>query len=220
MVMIGFWIVFAAFFFGITYGLLQICTERTIVQRERLVGLRLGAYVASKVTVLMPFLLVVIVAMLGVLRRLDRLPSRPLSTYASIALSLLLCAVAALGLGLLASASVKNVAQATLALPMLCFPAVLFSGAILPVHLMASAGVVTSTVIPSRWAFEAIGHDLGARQILAHGGSPLGPPLLASYGDAGNASTGTYWLVLAAFGFLFLVATWAVLTRSTRSATR
>ena len=78
MVMIGFWIVFAAFFFGLTYGLLQICTERTIVRRERLVGLRLGAYVASKVTVLVPFLLVVIVAMLGVLRLLDRLPDRSL----------------------------------------------------------------------------------------------------------------------------------------------
>ena len=56
MVMIGFWVVFAAFFFGLTYGLLQICTERTILRRERLVGLRLGAYVASKVTVLVPFL--------------------------------------------------------------------------------------------------------------------------------------------------------------------
>ena len=182
MVMIGFWIVFAAFFFGLTYGLLQICTERTIVRRERLVGLRLGAYVASKVTVLVPFLLVVIVAMLGVLRLLDRLPDRPLATYASIAVGLLLCAVAALGLGLLTSASVGNVAQATLALPMLCFPAVLFAGAILPVHLMAKAGAALSVMMPSRWAFEAIGHDLGARRILAHGGSKLGPPLLASFG--------------------------------------
>src|SRR6185436_7223021 len=119
----------------------QICTERTIVHRERLVGLRLGAYVASKVTVLVPFLLVVIVAMLGVLRLLDRLPSRSFSTYVSMTAGLLLCAIAALGLGLLASASVKTVAQATLALPMLCFPAVLFSGAILPVHLMAPVGV-------------------------------------------------------------------------------
>ena len=42
MVMIGFWIVFAAFFFRLTYGLLQVCTERTIVNRERLVGLRLA----------------------------------------------------------------------------------------------------------------------------------------------------------------------------------
>ena len=137
MVMIGFWVVFAAFFFGLTYGLLQICTERTILRRERFVGLRLGAYVASKVTILVPFLLLVVVAMLGVLRLLDRLPSRPLSTYASMGFGLLLCAVAALGLGLLTSAMVGNVAQATLALPMLCFPAVLFSGAILPVNLMA-----------------------------------------------------------------------------------
>jgi ABC-type multidrug transport system ATPase subunit len=220
MVMIGFWVVFAAFFFGLTYGLLQICTERAILRREHLVGLRLGAYVASKVTVLVPFLLAVIVAMLGVLRLLDRLPSRPLTTYASIGLGLLLCAVAALGLGLLTSAAVSNVAQATLALPMLCFPVVLFSGAILPVHLMARAGALLSVVIPSRWAFEAIGHDLGARRILGEGGSPLGPPLLASYGHAGTLSTGTYWLVLVAFIAVFVVGTWAVIVRTTRRPMR
>jgi hypothetical protein len=101
---------------------------------------------------------------------------------------------------------------------MLCFPAVLFSGAILPVHLMAGAGAALSRLIPSRWAFEAIGHDLGARRILADGGSRLGPPLLASYGDAGTAPTGTYWLVLAAFALVFLVATWGVLVRSTRTS--
>ena len=220
MVMIGFWVVFAAFFFGLTYGLLQICTEQSILHRERLVGLRLGAYVASKVTVLVPFLLLVIVAMLGVLRLLDRLPGRPLQTYASIGFGLLLCSIAALGLGLLASASVGTVAQATLALPMLCFPAVLFSGAILPVNLMASAGATFSAAIPSRWAFEAIGHDLGARHILEAGGSPLGPPLLTSYGNAGTASTGTYWLILTAFAVLFLVATWGVLVRRTRTSVR
>lgn len=220
MVMIGFWVVFAAFFFGLTYGLLQICTERTILRREHLVGLRLGAYVASKVTILAPFLLLVVVAMLGVLRLLDRLPARPLSTYSSIGVTLLLCALAALALGLLTSAAVGNAAQATLALPMLCFPAVLFSGAILPVHLMASVGAAFSVVIPSRWAFEAIGHDLGARRILADGGSPLGPPLLASYGDAGTSRTGTYWLILIAFAVVFLVATWVVLARATRRPTR
>ncbi|HEX4983201.1 MAG TPA: ATP-binding cassette domain-containing protein [Ilumatobacteraceae bacterium] len=220
MVMIGFWVVFAAFFFGLTYGLLQICTERTILRRERHVGLRPGAYVASKVTILAPFLLIVVVAMLGVLRLLDRLPSRPPSTYASMGIGLLLCAVAALGLGLLTSAMVGNVAQATLALPMLCFPAVLFSGAILPVNLMAGSGAFLSAVIPTRWAFEAIGHDLGARRILAEGGSRLGAPLLESYGDAGNQPTGVYWLVLAAFGVVFLVATWGVIVRTTQRSMR
>jgi hypothetical protein len=112
------------------------------------------------------------------------------------------------------------VAQATLALPMLCFPAVLFSGAIVPVNLMARVGAGLSVVIPSRWAFEAIGHDLGARRILAQGGSPLGPPLLASYGAAGTQSTGTYWLILGAFAVVFLVATWGVLVCSTRRSIR
>jgi hypothetical protein len=83
---------------------------------------------------------------------------------------------------------------------------------------MAGAGAALSRLIPSRWAFEAIGHDLGARRILADGGSRLGPPLLASYGDAGTAPTGTYWLVLAAFALVFLVATWGVLVRSTRTS--
>jgi ABC-type transport system involved in multi-copper enzyme maturation permease subunit len=172
------------------------------------------------VTVLVPFLLLVVVSMLGVLRLLDRLPSRPPSTYASMSVSLLLCSVAALGLGLLTSAAVGNVAQATLALPMLCFPAVLFSGAILPVHLMAAPGSALSVVIPSRWAFEGIGHDLGARRILAEGGSPLGPPLLESYGDAGTQSTGTYWVILSAFAVVLLVATWAVMARSTQRSMR
>ena len=220
MVMIGFWIVFAAFFFGLTYGLLQICTEQSIVRRERLVGLRLGSYVASKITILAPFLLLVVATMLAVLRLMNRLPSRPLSTYASIGVGLVLCAIAALGLGLLTSAMVGNVSQATLALPMLCFPAVLFSGAILPVHLMAGAGAGLSVVIPSRWAYEVIGHDLGARRILAEGGSPLGPPLLSSYGDAGAQSTGTYWLILTAFAVVFLVGTWAAVVHSTRRSLR
>ena len=216
MVMIGFWVVFAAFFFGLTYGLLQICTERTILRRERLVGLRLGAYVASKVTILVPFLAPRGCGNAGCASPVGSPTQPPLSTYASMGVGLLLCAVAALGLGLLTSATVRNVAQATLALPMLCFPAVLFSGAILPVNLMARAGAALSVVIPSRWAFEAIGHDLGARRILAQGGSPLGPPLLASYGTAGTQSTGTYWLILGAFAVVFLVATWGVLVCSTR----
>jgi hypothetical protein len=44
--------------------------------------------------------------------------------------------------------------------------------------------------------------------------------VLASYGNAGTASTGTYWLILAAFGVAFLVATWRMLVHTTRSAPR
>jgi ABC-type multidrug transport system ATPase subunit/ABC-type transport system involved in multi-copper enzyme maturation permease subunit len=218
--MILFWVTFGAFFFGLTYGLLQIVTEQAILRRELLVGQRLGAYLLSKVAVLLPFLVFVVVLMLGVLRALDRLPTASTTTYLTVGITLSLLSAAALTLGLMTSAAVSNPAQATLALPMLCFPAVLFSGAILPVHLMAGAGAAISVVIPDRWAFEALGHDLGVRHILSDGGSPLGPPLVAAYGDAGTQATGTYWLYLAAFTLVFFAGAVAILRHRTRRATR
>jgi ABC-type transport system involved in multi-copper enzyme maturation permease subunit len=218
--MILFWVTFGAFFFGLTYGLLQIVTEWPIVRREHLVGQRISAYLLSKVAVLLPFLLFVVVLMLGVLRLLDRLPAASTTTYVTVGITLSLTAAAALTLGLLTSAAVSNPAQATLALPMLCFPAVLFSGAILPVHVMAGAGAAISTIIPDRWAFEALGHDLGVRHVLGDGDSPLGPPLLKAYGDAGTQATGIYWLYLAAFTIVFLLGAWLVLRRRCRHYTR
>jgi ABC-type multidrug transport system ATPase subunit len=219
--MILFWVTFGAFFFGLTYGLLQIVTEQAILRREQLVGQRISAYLLSKVAVLLPFLVFVVVLMLAVLRALDRLPTASTTTYLTIGITLALLAAAALTLGLLTSAAVSNPAQATLALPMLCFPAVLFSGAILPVHEMASAGAAISTIIPGRWAFEALGHDLGVRHILADGGSPLGPPLIAAYGDeAGTQATGVYWAYLTAFTLVFLFGAWVVLRRRCRRSAR
>jgi ABC-type multidrug transport system ATPase subunit len=212
--MIVFWITFGAFFFGITYGLLQIVTERAIVRREHLVGQRASAYVLSKVAVLLPFLLVVDAVMLAVLRGLDRLPAASATAYVSVGVTLVLEAGAALALGLLTSAAVSTPPQATLALPMLCFPAVLFSGAILPVHVMAWLGAAISLFVPVRWAFEATGHALGVRGLLLHGGSPLGPPLVRAYGNAGEQAAGVYWLYLAAFVVVFLTGTWAVLRRN------
>jgi hypothetical protein len=44
--------------------------------------------------------------------------------------------------------------------------------------------------------------------------------LLASHGDAGTQSTGTYRLTLAAFAVVFLTATWGVLVRSARGSVR
>ena len=75
-------------------------------------------------------------------------------------------------------------AQATLALPMLCFPAVLFAGAVLPVATMDLGGRALSVAVLARWAFDAIGHDLGLTRLLADDRAGGGPALLAQYGDA------------------------------------
>ncbi|MET8044450.1 ATP-binding cassette domain-containing protein [Micromonospora sp. NPDC005215] len=212
-VMILFWIAFGGFFFGLTYGLLQICTELPILRRERLAGVRLLPYLMGKVAVLLPLLALVDLALLGVLRGIDRLPPVDGTDFAALYATLLLASAAALTLGLLCSAAVSDAAQATLMLPMLCFPQVLFVGAILPVPAMAVGGQWLSFAMSNRWAFEGLGHTAGVERLWREGGSPLGPPLLATYGDSFSRPVWVNWLVLGGFTLLFLGAAWAVLVR-------
>ncbi|MCP2339032.1 ABC transporter ATP-binding protein/permease [Actinomadura rupiterrae] len=209
-VMILFWIAFGGFFFGLTYGLLQICTEAAVLRRERLAGLSATAYVLSKVGVLLPLLVAVDALMLAVLRVLDRLPSASWSAYGEVMVTLTLSSAAALTLGLLISAAVTDPSQATLALPMLCFPQVLFVGAILPVPVMASGGRWISYAMSNRWAFEALGHSLGIRALWSSGASPLGPPLLASYGTTFDHALWLDWLILATLTLTSLTSAIAV----------
>ena len=98
-------------------------------------------------------------------------------------------------MGLLASAAVADPSQATLALPMLCFPAVLFSGAVVPIGTMTAPGEAISVVTPNRWGFEAI-----SRQLVGHG------------------SSGGGWILLGAFAAAFIVAATALLRRRTLAA--
>ncbi|SEE97811.1 ATP-binding cassette domain-containing protein [Streptomyces sp. Ag109_O5-10] len=214
--MIMFWIAFGAFFFGLTYGLLQICTELPVLRREWLAGLRLGPYVASKLTTTLPVLAVADALLLAVLRALDRLPAAGWDTYGSLFASSVLASAAALALGLLASAAVSEPGQATLMLPLLCFPQVLFSGAFVPVPRMTVAGKAISWAMTNRWAFEALGSGVGLESLWRAGGSPLGPPLLTSYGDSFGHPASRGWVILAGFALVFLAWTWVILVRKCR----
>ena len=200
-----FWIAFDGFFFGLTYGLLQIVGEMAVLRRERLAGLNLGAYVMSKVAVLAPMLAVVATILLTALRVLDRLPALGWATYGSLFGTLMVESLCALALGLLASAVVKDAAQATLALPMLCFPQVLFAGAVVPVAGMAEPGRVMSLGMTNRWAFESLGRGLRLDTLAAR------LPAVTPYRDAFGGSPDVGWIVLACSAFAFTVATVYVL---------
>ncbi len=219
-IMAVFWVAFGGFFFGLTYGLLQICPEAPIMRRERRAGVPAGLQVLAKLAALTPILIAIDVTMLAVLVGLDRLPAADAATYATVAVTLALDALAALALGLLASALVRNAAQASLALPMLCFPAVLFSGAVLPVPVMAPLGRAISAAMPDRWAFEAIGADLGLRELLAGDPAGPGPALLTTYGDTWTGSTPSTWLVLALFAAGLAGAAWLALAHRCRQPER
>ncbi|MEU7768504.1 ATP-binding cassette domain-containing protein [Nocardia sp. NPDC049190] len=207
---IVFWIAFAGFFFGLTYGLLQIVGEMAIFRRERLAGLSVGAYVASKVTALLPVLAGVSAVLLGVLRALGRLPAVGWDVSAALFVTIVIEATSALALGLLASAAVSNAAQAALALPMLCFPQVLFGGAIVPVDEMALPGRVMSLGLSNRHAFEALGHDLDLDRYTAT------LPAMSAYRDTFHGSTGASLLALASFAVGLMLATVWVLDRRSR----
>ena len=206
-VMEAYWLAFAGFFFGLTYGLLQVCTEVPVLRREHQSGVSDGAYLASKVALLAPVLLLVNAAMLGVLRLLDRLPDLGGRTWLSLFVTLGINAVAALFLGLLASATVTSVAQAALALPMLCFPAVLFSGAMVPVSVMTSVGSTIAAAMPDRWAFEATARQLEVGRLVG-GDSP--------YSSLGHEAPVFYWTVLATTAAVLALATYLVLRRRAR----
>jgi ABC-type multidrug transport system ATPase subunit/ABC-type multidrug transport system permease subunit len=217
-VMILFWVAFGGFFFGLTYGLLQICGEFGVLRRERFAGVGASAYVLAKVAVLLPLLALVDALFLVVLRALGRLPDT--GDYGATFVTLLLSSAAALGLGLLISAAVSEPSQATIALPMLCFPQVLFVGAILPVPTMAVVGRWISYAMTNRWAFEALGHSLGVGALWADGRSPLGRPLLASYGTTFARPVAADWLILAGFTVAFLAVTIGIVVRKTTVADR
>jgi ABC transport system ATP-binding/permease protein len=210
---IVFWIAFDGFFFGLTYGLLQIVGEMPVFRRERLAGLSVGAYVASKVAALLPVLAAVSAVLLGVLRLLGRLPAMSWHVYALLFATIVIEATSALALGLLASAAVSNAAQAALALPMLCFPQVLFGGAIVPVDGMATPGRLMSFGLANRHAFEALGRDLDLDRFTTT------LPAMSAYRDTfSGGSTGSL-IALGAFSVVLTVATvWVLRRRSTPGA--
>jgi ABC-type multidrug transport system ATPase subunit/ABC-type multidrug transport system permease subunit len=204
---IVFWIAFDGFFFGLTYGLLQIVGEMPVFRRERLAGLSVGAYVASKVAALLPVLAAVSAVLLGVLRMLGRLPAMSWHVYALLFATIVIEATSALALGLLASAAVSNAAQAALALPMLCFPQVLFGGAIVPVDRMAAPGRLMSFGLANRHAFEALGRDLDLDRFTTT------LPAMSAYRDTFSGGTAGSLAALGMFAVVLTVATVLVLRR-------
>ena len=212
---IVFWIAFDGFFFGLTYGLLQIVGEMAVFRRERLAGLSVGAYVASKVTALLPVLAGTSALLLGVLRALGRLPAVGWHVYALLFVTIVIEATSALALGLFASAAVSNAAQAALALPMLCFPQVLFGGAIVPIDEMATPGRLMSFGLSNRHAFEALGRDLDLDRYTAT------LPAMSAYRDTFHGGTGASLIALASFAIVLTLATvWVLDRRSAPGASR
>lgn len=141
----------------------EIVKERTVLARERAVGVQLPAYLASKLIVLLGLvtaqttLFAVIVFVL-----------RPLHESSGVEVQLLIVLAIsgwiAVLLGLVVSAFARSEDQATGIIPLLLVPQLLFGGAIVPLTQMSIPMKVIAALVPARWAFAAAGHTIHMQQ--------------------------------------------------------
>jgi ABC-type multidrug transport system ATPase subunit len=212
-VAILFWTVFGGLFIGLGYGLPQICTEQGVLRRERFAGLGAGTYILAKAAVLVPALAVADALVLAVFGAMGRLPEG--SQFGAMFLTLLLSSLAAAALGLVISAVVSRLSRAMIGGAAVCFPQVMFAGALLPLSAMVLAGRWLSYLMTDRWAFGALGQSMDVRALWAGGHTPIGRPLAASYGTAFNLPVWNDWLILAGFTCVFFAAAITAVARRT-----
>jgi ABC-type multidrug transport system ATPase subunit len=143
-----------ATWFGAINAARQIVKELPIFLRERMAGLRTAPYLASKIGVLAVLGLVQTTVMLGIVAaRVDLPGSGPLFWGPlELWITLNLAAFAALGLGLLISASVSNADRAQSLVPIVLIPQLLFVGG----PGTSSAGQILSYFTVTHWSVESI----------------------------------------------------------------
>jgi len=139
----------SAVWFGCVNACREIVKERAILERERLFGLRPGAYVVSKVWVLAGLGAVQVVLLQGAVEwHLQLRGPMPLELLALFGASL-----AGTGLGLLVSAVATTQERAVFAVPLLLLPQILFSELAIPNDLYSDVVAALEKAMPVHWAF-------------------------------------------------------------------
>ena len=134
----------------------EIIKERPVFERERAVGVGIGPYLASKLSVLFPLVLGQATVLLAVVTGIRPL-HEPGASVAAVLGVLMLTGFAAVSMGLLISALVRTEEQAMALIPIAMIAQLLFGGALVTVHEMGSVLAALSTVVFSRWAFAGVG---------------------------------------------------------------
>ncbi len=145
----------SALWFGCSNAARDIVAESAIYRRERMVGLTVPAYVASKVTILALLcslqcgILLIFVGWLGSLQ----------ASWMFLYGAVLLAALVGVSIGLLVSAAARTGEVAAGVLPLVILPMVILGGVLLPLKDLPSSPVPMHAIaglMPSRWAFESL----------------------------------------------------------------
>ena len=148
---IDFLLVISALWFGCSGAAQQIVKERQIYRRERMVNLRLDAYILSKFLPLMLLTGVQVVLMLGTVWVMED----PAGSWTGRLFALLLATWNGVGMGLLISAVATNGDKAMSVVPLTLIPQIVLGGVLVAIPDMNAGTDYVSRAAASRWATEA-----------------------------------------------------------------
>ena len=151
--------------FGIINAAREIVKEVPIFQRERLVNLRIGPYIASKVAVLSLLVLVQTLVLVGIVALKVRFPEASgllLPSLVETFITLLLTSLAGMALGLVISAFSVSGDRAISIVPLALIPQILFAGLIFKIE---GAATPLSWLTISRWSMDALGTGLNLNSL-------------------------------------------------------
>ena len=142
----------AAIWFGSSATAREIVAEWPIYRRERMVGLSIVSYLASKAALL----LVVAAVQAGLLLGIVAWACGVQSPWWHLFLVLYAAGLAGGALGLVVSATLRTTEAATAILPVLLMPMIVLGGVLVPLPDLPAVTRPLAAVMPSRWAFEAL----------------------------------------------------------------
>lgn len=146
----------AAFWIGIMNSIQEVCKERVILKREYMTGLKLPAYVGSKLGVMIALSAVQALLLLITFNIVIGSPDEGIifNSFMDMYLTTFIAILAAAALGLLVSSIFKNADRALTIAPILVLPQILYSG------IMFSLDGIKETisyVVFCRWTMESYG---------------------------------------------------------------
>jgi ABC transport system ATP-binding/permease protein len=192
----------------------EIIKEKSVFAREHSVGVRLSAYLLSKAIVLFALAAVQALVLTGIVLLFQPLHSS-LHVYATVLAIVVLTAFAAVCMGLLVSALVRNQDQATSFIPLVLIPQLFFGGSIVAVAQMSAPLRAITKVVVTQWSYAGLGAAIDMNKRIAE--SPAYSKVSSFGAHYFTLSALDTYLVLAGFSLAFmLISAWR-LRRHARS---
>ncbi len=197
----------AGIWMGMSNSIQEIVKERTILRREYMTGLSLGAYITSKLIVLGVVCLLQSLCLVGLFSWLVSLPEEGIVIlpFMELLITTSLTTIASAAMGLVVSALVNNTDRAMTFAPILLIPQILFSGVIFKLEGVIN---VVSWFAISRWSMEGYGTsaNLNSLDLKLQQEGIMIPHEAEDFFEFTSEHIFTAWLVLAGFilGFSLL----------------